>query len=65
MRTEGFLVSHPSNGVNYVIFTQVGAQALILHIMVECGTVKENAPALFWNYNLSSQTRSSKTWLKK
>lgn len=47
MRTDEFLVSHPNNGANYVIFTQVGVQALILHIMVECGAVKENAPALF------------------
>lgn len=65
MRTDEFLVSHPNNGANYVIFTQVGVQALILHIMVECGAVKENAPALFWNNNLDLTWEESKTWLKK
>lgn len=47
MRTDVFLVAHPHNRANYAIFTQVGVQALILHIMVECSAVKENAPALF------------------
>jgi len=65
MRMSGFLVAPPSNGANCVIFTQVGAQALILHIMVECSAVKENAPALFWNDSLDLIWKESKTWLKK
>lgn len=30
-----------------MILSQVGAQALILYITVECGAVKKDIPALF------------------